>query len=246
VNDRTSRQPLLRLHDVEVGYGSDPVLAGVDWEVRAGEFWFLLGPNGSGKTTLLRAILGLLPPRRGMIERDPERAARSQIGFVPQRCDIATALPTTVREVVGLGLVGVPLARGDRRARLAEAFEQTGLVGLERRSLASLSGGQRQRALVARALVRRPALLILDEPTESLDVASEEGFLEVVEALHRAHDVAVLFVTHRLAIATHHASHLALAYGGGLAVGPTRAVLAHPNAFAAFGPALAAFAGAAR
>jgi ABC-type Mn2+/Zn2+ transport system ATPase subunit len=239
-------RPLLRLRGVELGYGDAPVLSGVDWEVRAGQLWFLLGPNGAGKTTLLRAILGLLPARRGVVERDAAQADRSHIGFVPQRCEVSAALPTTVREVVSLGLVGIPLPARDRRQRLGEALAQTGLAGLERRSFASLSGGQRQRALVARALVRRPALLILDEPTESLDVASEDAFLDTVAALNRERGVAVLFVTHRLGLAARFASHLALAFAGRLLAGSRTDVLAHPDAAAAFGGALARLAEAAR
>ncbi|RIL06431.1 MAG: hypothetical protein DCC71_06900 [Proteobacteria bacterium] len=238
-------RPLLALRGVELGYGRAPVLAGVDWEVRAGEFWFLLGPNGSGKTTLLRAILGLLPPRRGTLARDPARAGRAQIGFVPQRCDMNPALPTTVREVVTLGLVGVPHARAERPARIARALALVGLDGFAERSFWALSGGERQRALVARALVRRPSLLILDEPTESLDVTSEAAFLDSLAALHRDERVSVLFVTHRLWIAERFASHVALAWRGALVAGPRDATLAHAHAAAAFGSALRARAGAA-
>jgi ABC-type Mn2+/Zn2+ transport system ATPase subunit len=229
---------LLRMRGVELGYGARPVLSDVDWDVSAGEFWFLLGANGSGKTTLLRAILGLLAPRAGTLERDPERASRERIGFVPQRCDINPALPTTVREFVTLGLVGIRVPAAERAERLAWALVQAGLEGLVDASYWALSGGQRQRALVARALVRRPRLLILDEPTEGLDVVSEEAFLEALAALHREHGVTVLFVTHRLATAARHATHVALAGEGALVVGTRARVLAHPAAARTFGRAL--------
>jgi ABC-type Mn2+/Zn2+ transport system ATPase subunit len=235
---------VIRMRGVELGYGPRPVLAGVDWNVRVGQLWFLLGPNGAGKTTLLRAILGLLAPRAGSLERDPERAGRERIGFVPQRCELNPALPTTVREFVTLGLVGIPAPRAERAARLDWALAQAGLEGLADASLWSLSGGQRQRALVARALVRRPRFLILDEPTEGLDAPTEEAFLDVVAALHREHGVTVLFVTHRLATAVRHATHVALAEGGTLVVGTRAEVLAHPRAARAFGPALARLAAA--
>ena len=242
--DRDER-PLVRLRGVELAYRDRVVLTDVDWEIGAGQLWFLLGPNGAGKTTLLRAILGLLAPRRGALERDPDRADRSQIGFVPQHCEIRATLPTTVREVVALGLVGVRVPRAEHSARIAEALTAIGLAGFEPRPFASLSGGQRQRALLARALVRRPRLLILDEPTEGLDVASEEAFLDRVAALPRERGVAVLFVTHRLGIAARIATHVAIAGDGALVTGPPDVVLAHPALRRSSGPRYRVFGAAA-
>lgn len=230
------RGPLvLALRDAAIGYGARAVLEHVDWEVRAGETWFLIGPNGAGKTTLLRTVLGLLPLRSGALERDPERASRARIGFVPQQCAMSPALPTTVREFVTLGLVGLATPPGERAERLAEALARAGLAGLEERSYWALSGGQRQRALVARALVRRPALLVLDEPTEGLDPPTEAAFLDLVEALQREHGVTVLFVTHRLPVVARRASHVALVFAGALVGGARDAVLARPEMTSAFG-----------
>jgi ABC-type Mn2+/Zn2+ transport system ATPase subunit len=226
--------PLVALHGARIGYGARTVLDRVDWEVRAGESWFLLGANGSGKTTLLRTVLGLLPLQAGRLERDPERASLARIGFVPQRCEMNPALPTTVREFVTLGLVGLRVARGEREARLVEALARAGLAGLAERSYWALSGGQRQRALVARALVRRPALLILDEPTEGLDPPTEAAFLDLVDALQREQGVTVLFVTHRLAVAAQRASHVALLVAGTLVSGPRDTVLRRPEMQVAF------------
>jgi ABC-type Mn2+/Zn2+ transport system ATPase subunit len=207
----------------------------VDLEIRAGERWFLLGPNGAGKTTLLRAILGLLAPERGAVAH---RTGLDRVGFVPQRCDLNDAVPTTIREFVLLGLVGLRVAPGERAARLADALAQAGLRGLAERSYWSLSGGQRQRALVARALIRLPALLVLDEPTEGLDVTSEEAFLEALATGPGAAGRTLLFVTHRLAIAARLATHLAIAANGRVVAGPREAVLATAGAGDAFGAAL--------
>ncbi|MEB2343169.1 MAG: metal ABC transporter ATP-binding protein [Deltaproteobacteria bacterium] len=231
--------PVLALRGARIGHGGRSVLAGVDWEVHAGESWFVLGPNGAGKTSLLHTVLGLLPLQGGRLERDPERASLARIGFVPQRCELSPTLPTTVREFVTLGRVGLPRARA---GELAEALARAGLAGLEERSYWSLSGGQRQRALVARALVRRPALLILDEPTEGLDPPSEDAFLEVVDALQRERRVTVLFVTHRLALAARRASHLALVDAGTVVAGPREEMLGRPELRRAFGSALAGLA----
>jgi zinc transport system ATP-binding protein len=239
--DAGGAEPLvLRLHQASVGYGATPVLRAVDWEIRAGDMWFLLGRNGSGKTTLLRAVLGLLPLSGGTLECDPARASRERTGFVPQHCETSPAMPTTVREFVLLGLVGLAVPRAEYAERLGEALAFTGLEGLAARSYWSLSGGQRQRALVARALVRRPALLIFDEPTEGLDAPSEAAFLAVVDLLRRERGATVLFVTHRLATAFGRATHLALVSDGSLATGPRDTMLRRPELVDAFGPTVGA------
>ena len=137
----------------------------------------LLGGNGSGKTTFLHALLGIVPPRGGRLWLNPELHGRQGIGFVPQHCAINPSLPTTVREFVSLGLVGLPVERSERPARLMRALQRVGLDSLVERDYWALSGGQRQRALVARGLIREPALLILHH-----DVAAVQ-----VEADRRAH-----------------------------------------------------------
>ncbi len=212
-----------------------PVVEGVQLEVRAGEEWFAIGPNGSGKTTLLRAVLGLLPPLRGKLWLHADVSDRGQVGYVPQRCDWNPALPTTVREFVSLGLVGTGVRGGERAERLGWALERVGLAGRERVDFRALSGGQRQRALVARALVRRPRLLILDEPTEELDVSSEASLLDTLEELVRAEGTTLLFVTHELDLAAQRASHVALFSGGRVRAGVRDEVLGGDALERAFG-----------
>lgn len=208
-----------------LGYPGRAVLDRVDLRVRDGEFWFLLGPNGAGKSTLLKAILGGLAPIAGSVQRREDLRSASRIGFVPQRCDLNPSLPTTVREFVSLGLVGVPGARRDGRERLAWALERSGLGGMERRDYWSLSGGQRQRALLARALIRRPSLFIVDEPTSGLDPPSQDLLMNVLVDLNREQGLTILFVTHDLPLAARYASHVALFLEGGVHAGPAGAVL---------------------
>jgi ABC-type Mn2+/Zn2+ transport system ATPase subunit len=210
---------LLDITAARFGYAGSVVLEGVDLKVRRGEFWFVLGPNGSGKTTLLRAVLGLLPTQGGSVERHSEHAALSRIGFVPQRCAFSPALPTTVREFVSLGAIGSDRPSFAAGADLTWALDRARLGGMEDRDYWSLSGGQCQRALVARALVRRPSLLILDEPTEGMDLGSEAEFLETLDAMHRSGETTLLFVTHRVEIAARYATHVALVYEGGVKSG---------------------------
>jgi zinc transport system ATP-binding protein len=194
--------------------------------VHAGEIWYLVGANGSGKTTFLRAALGLLAPRAGGLWRDPEHMAGARIGFVPQSERVGTALPTTVREFVSLGFAASDVPRAERGERLAWALGRTGLAGLERREFTALSGGQRQRTLLARALVRRPNLLVLDEPTEALDASAEAEFLATLEELHRIDPrLTMLVVTHELELAAREATHLALFHDGTVLAGPRDRIL---------------------
>lgn len=216
---------VLQTTELTVGYARRTVLERVTFELRKGERWFFIGPNGSGKTTLIRAILGILRPQAGELWLHPELARREGIGFVPQRCDLNPALPTTVREFVVLGLVGIRLSTKAEAARLEWALGKVGLQGMAGRDYWSLSGGERQRALVARALVRRPGLLILDEPTSSLDLSTEDSFLRLLADLNREEHLTLLFVTHDIAIAARYATHLALFHSGSVEAGPRQQVL---------------------
>jgi ABC-type Mn2+/Zn2+ transport system ATPase subunit len=216
---------IVRTAGLRLGYGQRVVLAHVDFQICPGEFWFFLGPNGEGKTTLLRAILGMVRPQAGQLWLHPELGQREHIGFVPQRCDINPTLPTTVREFVLLGLVGIHSDRNDEAARLEWALGKVGLGRLEAKDYWSLSGGQRQRALIARALVRRPSVLILDEPTNGLDLVAEEAVLRCLADLHRQDHQTLLFVTHNLTIAARYATHIALFHAGEVASGPRQEVL---------------------
>ncbi|MFM7718420.1 MAG: metal ABC transporter ATP-binding protein [Actinomycetota bacterium] len=164
---------------VRFGYGAMPVLDGVDLELRAGEFVVLAGANGSGKSTVLRLALGLLEPRAGTVRllgrapRDP--VAWRPVGYAPQGLRMATSLPVSVTEVVSAGLAAArgpfrPLDDADR-ARIAAAVEAVGLGDLPGECLFELSGGQQQRAILARAFVADPDVLLLDEPTTGIDQA---------------------------------------------------------------------------
>lgn len=232
-----SREPeaVLRLQEGLVGFPGTVVLRDVDLAIHPGEFWFVLGPNGSGKTTLLRSLLGLTPLLGGRLERSPRHAALARTGFVPQQCSFSQALPTTVREFVSLGRIGGDRPRETREADLGWALDRAGLGGLASRDYWSLSGGQRRRTLVARALVRRPSLLVVDEPTEGMDVGSQDDFLETLETLHRDEGSTLLFVTHHLEIAARYATHVALASEGRILAGPREAVLRASTLAAAFG-----------
>ena len=233
---------ILGVVEARLGYPGAVVLENVDLSIGRGEFWFVIGPNGSGKTTLLRALLRLLDPLDGRIDRDPRFAARARTGFVPQQCSFSHALPTTVREFVSLGAIGGDRPRALHAQDLGWALERARLDGMGDRDYWSLSGGQRQRALVARALVRRPSLLVLDEPTEGMDIGSRAAFLETVDSLHKEEESTIVFVTHHIEIAARYATHVALVFDGRLMAGSCEAMLQPENLSRAFGGRDLAFA----
>ena len=216
---------VLQTTNLSVGYGNFVVLGRINLTIRAGELWFVLGRNGAGKTTLLQTLLGLLKPQTGRLYRHIPNG----VGFVPQRCDINPTLPITVREFVGLGLVGTGLNRATRREYLDRALSMLDLDQHKHQNYWTLSGGQRQRALVARALVRRPALLILDEPTNNLDLTAENDFLQTLTDIHRQENNTCLFVTHNLGIAERYATHIGLVAQGTVIAGPKAEVLNEAN-----------------
>ncbi len=213
---------ILRAHKLCLGYKDKVVLRNVCIEVCSGDFWFLVGPNGEGKSTFLKGVLGSIRPIEGHLWLNPELARRQRIGFVPQRCDINPSLPTTVREFVSLGLVGI---RAREEDRLEDALERVGLGGMGDRDYWTLSGGQRQRALVARALIRRPSLLILDEATNGLDLSAEDSFLSFLSELHRGEGLTILFATHNLGQALRYGTHAALFKAGQVTAGPIQETL---------------------
>lgn len=190
--------------------GGRTVWEEVELKIGAGQFVAVLGPNGAGKSTLIKAILGLVPLASGRISvlgRDP-RAARPHVGYLPQRRSFEQGVRIRGVDLVRLGLDGarwgLPLpgqARWSERGRRAAARvdEVIALVGAEpyaTQPIGSLSGGEQQRLLIAQALVRRPRLLLLDEPLDSLDLPNQAGIAALVSSICRAEDVSALLVAH--------------------------------------------------
>ena len=201
----------IRLSAVSKAYGAgpqaSPALANLDLEVRRGAFVSLMGPSGSGKTTLLNLIAGLDMPDTGEVVvegvrldglADHELAdlRLEKIGFIFQAFNLIPAL--TVEENVGLFLEFAGRSKADVRRMTAEALQQVGVSGRERRYPGELSGGEQQRVAIARAIVGRPSILLADEPTGNLDSHTGQMILDMLAALNRSAGVTVLMVTHNL------------------------------------------------
>jgi zinc/manganese transport system ATP-binding protein len=189
-----------------VALGGRPVWSDLSLQVSAGEFLTVLGPNGAGKSTLARALLGLVPLAAGSLRVLGDRPGRHNdaIGYLPQRRSFDSGLRVRGRDIVRLGLDGdrwgLPLPLRSRRrrgeeARVAEAISMVGAGSFADRPVGEVSGGEQQRLLIAQALVRRPRLLILDEPLDSLDLPNQAAVAALVAEVC-AEGVTVVMVAH--------------------------------------------------
>ncbi len=178
---------LVEIDNLDIRLGGNTVLHDVEMRVEAGEIITIVGPNGSGKTTLLKAIIGALKPSAGWVKK----SSGLRIGYVPQRLHIDETLPITVRRFLSL-----PRSVSDSVAQ--DALTTAGVKDLGRQQMTGLSGGQFQRVLLARALLGRPQLLLLDEATQSLDQPGSAAFYRQIETVRQHLDCAVLMVSHEL------------------------------------------------
>ena len=178
---------LVSTTNLSVQVGSRTVLQHVDFQIARGEIVTIVGPNGSGKTTLLRAIIGALRKYSGEMVKAPNL----KIGYVPQRLHIDATLPMTVARFMNM-------PRAASQADCKTALVNAGVPDLSNRQMSALSGGQFQRVLLARALIGKPDLLILDEATQGLDQPGSASFYQQIERLRHTLGCAVLMVSHEL------------------------------------------------
>jgi zinc transport system ATP-binding protein len=178
---------LIRLEQVSVTFAGQNILSDIQLAVRPGEIVTLIGPNGAGKTTLVRAVLGLLSPDSGSVWRKP----RLRVGYMPQKLQVDPTLPLSVLRFLRL----VPNV--DRERALA-ALVEVGAQKVIDSPVQSISGGEMQRVLLARALLREPELLVLDEPVQGVDVAGQAELYSLITRLRDRHGCGVLMVSHDL------------------------------------------------
>jgi zinc transport system ATP-binding protein len=216
---------------VSFGYGDDDVIQDVDFVIPAGTFTALIGPNGAGKTTLLRLLLGLRKPRSGRITvlGSPPGSRGRRVGYVPQKTGVPEGFPLSTEEVVVMGRyprVGFGRRPGPADHELTrQALHRVQLEGAAGRRFGELSGGQQRRALIARALVAEPALLLLDEPTAGLDPAAQARFYDLCCTLQRTEGITLIAASHDVEVVARHADTVLLIDRTLKAMGPPSRVL---------------------
>ena len=215
---------LVSFRDATLGYGGTPVLSGLTLDVVGGGALALVGPNGGGKTTFMRAVVGGCQVLSGRVS-----VTASRIGLVPQSADLDLTFPVSAAEVVTMGLIGEAgwgrRITADMRRRVGHALERVNLADRASRRFGTLSGGQRQRVLVARALVARPELVMMDEPFNGLDGPSRDIITRLIASLTED-GVGVIVSTHDLSLARDVCSRACVLASRLVALGPTNEALA--------------------
>lgn len=201
---------LTKLEGVTIGYENKGILSAIDLTIDRGMFWGIIGPNGGGKSTLLKTVLGLIPPIEGVV-----RAEDSLVfGYVPQKEKFDSIFPVSVNELVTMGRYsrvppGRMLSKADRE-RVQYALTTVEISHLKKRTVRSLSEGEKQRALLARAIAGDPDVLVLDEPTASVDVKGEARIMELVKNIKQEQGLTVIMVSHYLSTLAKYADMMVL------------------------------------
>jgi ABC-type Mn2+/Zn2+ transport system ATPase subunit len=234
------RPVLVELREVSVYYGERAALQSVSLAIPHGAQVAIIGPNGAGKSTLFKALVGLVPLRRGeiLINGRPGAQRSQPIAYVPQREEVDWRFPVTVQDVVAMGRYGrenwlSKLSAVDRES-IAANLHKLGVADLAKRPIGELSGGQQQRVFLARALAQEPHILLLDEPFTGVDMATREATFALLSDLRRS-EVTVLVSTHDLEMAASRFDQVVLLNGRLVSVGTAPQVFTEKNLQEAFG-----------
>jgi len=217
-------QPLLQAQGINVTFDGRGILNDVDMAIHARQIVTLIGPNGAGKTTLLRVLLGLVPCISGRVTR----ARRLRIGYMPQRLRIDPAIPLTVKRFLELN-------NRTSRSAVRVALEEVGGAHVENSQVGVLSGGEFQRILLARALLRRPGILVLDEPAQGVDVGGQGDLYRLIAAIRDRHGCAVLMISQDLHLVMEASDSVICLNHHVCCTGQPEAVSQHPEYLKLFG-----------
>ncbi len=218
-------ETLFEFQHATLGYRGNLLLRDLSLSLAAGDFLGIVGPNGAGKSTLVKTMLGLLALREGRMGWLPHRP---RIGYVPQREQIDAIWPMRVCDTLRLTLAALDrpgLRAKDHSAEISRVMTATGIESLAEHTLNTLSGGEMQRLLLARALIVRPTVLFLDEPTAAMDLFSTGRFLDLIAGLHRDEGLTVILVTHDLQSLAGRADRLGILSNGALHYGSAEDML---------------------
>ena len=220
----SGRPPLISAKNIHLSFGAGPILQNVDLEISANEVLTLIGPNGAGKTTLVRLLLGLLKPDSGEIHRKEGLT----IGYVPQVFVVDPSFPLTVRRLLSL-------TQKPSRKQMEEHLEEVGAAGMIEQPVQSLSGGERQRVLLARALLRNPDLLVLDEPIQNVDITGQAELYNLIAKIRNDRGCGVLMISHDLHVVMAFTDRVVCLNKHVCCSGHPEAVSKHPEYLALFG-----------
>lgn len=223
---------IVQVRDVQLAFDGQSVLRGVTLHVPRGQLVALIGPNGSGKTTLLRCLLGLQKIDAGEIRlfgSEQLRTVLPRVGYVPQRLSLERSFILSVREFLALRLAETRnwFWQSHRRTDelIRSSLAEIGVASLLDRPLAQLSGGQLQRVLIAFSLLKKPELLLLDEPTAGVDTPGEQTFYDLIADIQRRYQLTVVLVSHDLSMVHRHASWVYALNGVICCEGPPEVVM---------------------
>jgi manganese/zinc/iron transport system ATP- binding protein len=230
----------IEVRDLTVAYRDKPVLWDVDLEVPAGVLMAVVGPNGAGKTTLIKSVLGLVRPAAGeiLVNGGHYHEQRREVAYVPQRGSVDWDFPTSVLDVVMMGLYArlgwVRRPGAEERAAVMDALAKVGMADLADRQISQLSGGQQQRVFLARALVQRASIYLMDEPFQGVDATTERAIVELLQTL-RAAGATVVVVHHDLQTVPEYFDWVLLLNVRRIAAGPVEQVFTDENLRATYG-----------
>lgn len=205
----------IKLENITINFGTHIVLKDINLEIEEGSFVSVVGPNGGGKSTLIKLLLGLIKPNTGkalLYGKEPEKMLAAMIGYVPQIKTLDRSFPAMPVELVATGITGKwPGILTPAREKVSiEALEQVGAAHLAKRQLSKLSGGEMQKVYLARSIVRKPKLLLLDEPSTGIDSASEKDLNKFIDDYHSSTNATFIMATHDWEAAFHHSSEVLL------------------------------------